>query len=94
MKIAALSSGYRVKEGPRMQSDHPRDGIPTEAENHLRRGMRQSIPVLAEKEMFDVRVCWCVDTPDSHFLICPHPDISGLYFATGGIISLVSLSLI
>jgi sarcosine oxidase / L-pipecolate oxidase len=86
MKIAALGSGYRVNGGPRTQSDHPsEEGIPKEAEEHLRRKMRQVIPALAEKELFDVRVCWCVDTPDANFLITPHPEIAGLYLATGGI---------
>ena len=68
MKIAGIGSGYLIKGEPRMQSDHPEDGIPT----------------LAEREMFDVRICWCVDTPDLHFLISPHPDVAGLYVATGG----------
>lgn len=86
MKVAALSSGYLVSDGiPRIQSDHPEDGIPKLAEEHLRRGMRASIPTLADKEMFDTRVCWCVDTPDLHFLITPHPEVSKLYLATGGI---------
>jgi len=84
MKVAAFGSGYCSKEGPRSQSDHPEDGIPIEAQEHLRRGMRQTVPALAEKELCDVRVCWCIDTPDEHFLITPHPDIVGIYFATGG----------
>ena len=84
MKIAGLSTGYTVKGEPRTQSDYPDDGIPKEAEEHLRRGMRASIPSLAEREMFDTRVCWCIDTPDEHFLITPHPDVSALYLATGG----------
>ena len=88
MRLCPFSTGYLVKNGPRMQSDHPDDGIPAEAEEHLRRAMRKTFPALAEKEMFDVRVCWCVDTPDSHFLIAPHPDITGLYIATGGTISI------
>lgn len=87
MKIAGVCSGYRVKGAPRTQSEHPNDGIPAEAEEHLRRGMRRTIPALAEKEMFDVRICWCVDTPDSHFLITPYPEITGLYLATGGTIT-------
>ena len=85
MKIAGLSSGYTSRDGrPRVQSDFPGDGIPREAEEHLRRGLRASVPGLAEREMFDLRVCWCVDTPDLHFLITPHPEISGLFIATGG----------
>lgn len=84
MKIAGLSTGYTVKGEPRTQSDYPDDGIPKEAEEHLRRGMKASIPCLAEREMFDKRVCWCIDTPDEHFLITRHPDVSGLYLATGG----------
>jgi sarcosine oxidase/L-pipecolate oxidase len=85
MKIAGLGTGYTSRtEEPRMQSDHPDDGITTEVVEHLRRGMRASIPTLAEREMFDTRVCWCVDTADLHFLIAPHPDITGLFIATGG----------
>ena len=84
MKIAGLGLGYQIKGDPRMQSDHPTDGIPKEAEEHLRRGMRASIPSLAEREMFDVRICWCVDTPDQHFLITQYPGVAGLYLATGG----------
>jgi sarcosine oxidase/L-pipecolate oxidase len=83
MKIAGLGSGYTIHNEPRTQSDFPDDGIPFEAEEHLRRGMRASIPSLADHEMFDLRVCWCVDTPDMHFLITPHPT-DGLYIATGG----------
>jgi len=85
MKIAGLSTGYTISDVPRMQSEHPSDGIPKEAEEHLRRGMRASIPSLAEREMFDVRICWCVDTPDLHFIISPHSEIEGLYIAAGGI---------
>jgi sarcosine oxidase / L-pipecolate oxidase len=85
MKFVPSSHGYLNYGKPRMQSEYPEDGIPKEAEEHLRRGMRASIPALAEREMFDVRVCWCVDTPDSHFLITPHPEMEGLYLATGGI---------
>jgi sarcosine oxidase/L-pipecolate oxidase len=84
MKIAGLGGGYTIHGQPRTQSDFPEDGIPSEAEEHLRRGMRASIPSLAEKEMFDLRVCWCVDTPDLHFLVSPHPEVEGLYIATGG----------
>lgn len=85
MKIAGLSTGYITKTGhPRIQSEFPNDGIPREAEEHLRKGMRASIPSLAEREMFDTRVCWCVDTPDLHFLISSHPEIRGVYLATGG----------
>jgi len=85
MKIAGLGTGYVIDGKPRTQSVYPDDGIPKEAEEHLRRGMRSSIPSLADREMFDVRICWCVDTPDLHFLITPHPDVSGLFLATGGI---------
>ena len=85
MKIAGLGSGYVVSDGiPRVQSEYPEDGIPKQAEEHLRRGMRASIPALADKEFFDTRVCWCVDTPDLHYLITPHPEVSKLYLATGG----------
>jgi sarcosine oxidase/L-pipecolate oxidase len=91
MKIAGLGSGYRVRGKPRIQSDYPEDGIPKEAEEHLRRGMRASIPSLAEREMFDVRICWCVDTPDFHFLITPHPDVQGLFLATGGTPLLINI---
>jgi len=85
MKIAGLGSGYVVSDGiPRVQSEYPEDGIPKQAEEHLRRGMRASIPTLADKEFFDTRVCWCVDTPDLHYLITPHPDVYQLYLATGG----------
>lgn len=84
MKVAALMSGYTIQGKPRVQSDHPNDGIPKEAEEHIRRGLRSSVPSLAEKEFFDVRVCWCVDTPDMHFLITSHPEVQGLYIATGG----------
>jgi sarcosine oxidase / L-pipecolate oxidase len=84
MKIAGLSTGYTIQGEPRVQSDYPKDGIPKEAEEHLRRGMRASIPSLAERDMFDVRICWCVDTPDLHFIISPHPEMRGLYIAAGG----------
>jgi len=91
MKFAALSSGYTISGAPRTQADHPEDGIPKEAVEHLRRGMRATVPSLADHEFFDLRVCWCVDTPDLHFLIAPHPDLKGLYIATGGMSSWILL---
>jgi glycine/D-amino acid oxidase-like deaminating enzyme len=82
MRLAALSTGYTGV--PRLQSDFPTDGIPAEAEEHLRRGLREVMPALAKKEFFDVRVCWCVDTPDMDFLVTEVPDKEELYVATGG----------
>lgn len=94
MKIAGLGPGYTIHGEPRTQSDYPEDGIPSEAEKHLRRGMRASIPSLANKEFFDTRVCWCVDTPDLHFLISDHPEVDGLFLATGGIYPVLNVLLI
>jgi sarcosine oxidase / L-pipecolate oxidase len=84
MKVACLGAAY-CDQVPRIQSEHPKDGIPRQAEEHLRRGMKESIPALADKDLFDTRVCWCTSTADEHFLITPHPEVSDLYLATGGI---------
>ncbi|KAH8680068.1 putative fructosyl amino acid oxidase [Tricladium varicosporioides] len=62
----------------------PDQGIPKEAEVEIRKILREACPSLANKEFFDMKVCWDGMTPDSNWLITPHPTKVGLFIAGGG----------
>ncbi|VUC32831.1 unnamed protein product [Clonostachys rosea] len=58
--------------------------IPAIAEEGIRWVLRRWAPSLADKEFFDMKMCWDAMTPDGGWLIDHHPDIRGLSVATGG----------
>lgn len=60
-----------------------KDAIPQEAETQMRDFLREVLPKYAEREFSVAKICWCTDTPDRHFLIGEHPEISGLVLGTG-----------
>ena len=84
MKFAAWTPDFH-SERYRETYNFQRDDFPKEIEEQIRNGMREIVPALAEGELFDRRICWCIDTADSHFLISPYPKVEGLYLATGGL---------
>ncbi|RDA93923.1 hypothetical protein CP533_4547 [Ophiocordyceps camponoti-saundersi (nom. inval.)] len=66
-----------------------RDGaghLPPEAEEALRRGLRDLTPIagLENRPWRETRLCWYCDTKDGHFLVDWHPGWKGLFLATGG----------
>lgn len=93
IKICNATQGYEWKtatnkEGvnysvPRYASDHPTDGIPKEAEEGIRRFIDAVAPQLSGRPLKGARICWCIDTPDQHFLFCEHPEYPELLLGTG-----------
>ena len=70
---------------PRYASDHPEDKIPAEAEKGIRDFIDTVLPQFSGRELHGARICWCTDSPDSHWLIDTHPKYPGgeLLLATG-----------
>ncbi|KAH6681568.1 FAD dependent oxidoreductase [Halenospora varia] len=58
--------------------------IPADADTALRRGIRQLIPEFADRPWEMTRLCWYTDTPKGDFIITDHPQVEGLFLATGG----------
>ncbi|RDW64639.1 hypothetical protein BP6252_10290 [Coleophoma cylindrospora] len=86
MKMGVGMAGYGNAPDENLVSKPLRchDRIPAAAEKHIRWILSQTAPALAEKEFFDVKVCWDGMTADGHWLISAHPELEGLYVAAGG----------
>ena len=50
----------------------------------LRTFLKISIPILADAELHESRLCCYTDTLDGHFWIDRHPEVANLTVATGG----------
>lgn len=93
MKICNATQGYQWKTGenadgskysiPRYASSNPEDGIPKEAEEGIKKFISAVLPQFEGRPLVGARICWCTDTPDQHFLICPHEKYPGLLLGTG-----------
>ncbi|KAJ9138442.1 putative Sarcosine oxidase [Pleurostoma richardsiae] len=98
MKICNAFPGYQCREGeytdpktgkqtifsvPRYASDHPEDGIPAEAVEGVKSFIAAVMPQFLDRPLLQARVCWCTDSPDSHYLIDNHPEHPDLLLATG-----------
>jgi sarcosine oxidase/L-pipecolate oxidase len=98
MKICNAFPGYQYRQGeytdpktgkkttfsiPRYASDHPEDGIPAEAADGIKRFIAAVMPQFSDRPLLEARVCWCTDSPDSHYLIDSHPEHSNMLLATG-----------
>lgn len=46
--------------------------------------VKELIPWLKDREFDRARLCWYTDTPTADFIIDFHPDMAGLFVATGG----------
>lgn len=68
---------------PRYASDHPEDRIPEEAIEGIKAFIDAVMPQFSGRPLLGARVCWCTDSPDSHWLIDRHPQHPQLLLATG-----------
>ncbi|KPM36568.1 hypothetical protein AK830_g9986 [Neonectria ditissima] len=95
LKVARHGYGFATKvpvEGSRRFVSSPkRDGnnatasyLSSDAEEGLREGLRQLLPDFADSPWMDRRLCWYSDTPEGDFVVDYHPQIEGLFLATGG----------
>lgn len=97
MKICDNCPGYQYQAGsftddagkvssysiPRYASSNPDDGIPAEATATIKRFIDAVMPQFSGRPLVDAKVCWCTDSPDSHWLIDAHPKHRDLLLATG-----------
>lgn len=58
--------------------------LPEDAEAALRDGLAQLAPEFAQHEWLSRRLCWYSDTPEGDFVVDHHPEVEGLFLATGG----------
>jgi len=58
--------------------------IPAEGSIALREFLKDLVPWLAERPFTHTRMCWYTDTPKGDFIVDFHPEIEGLFLATGG----------
>ncbi|WYZ41553.1 hypothetical protein EsH8_V_000448 [Colletotrichum jinshuiense] len=76
--------GRRVSS-PRLKGSNAASGfLPQDADEGLREGVRLFFPEFAEREWAYKRLCWYTDTPEGDFVVDHHPNVEGLFFATGG----------
>ncbi|KAK2612534.1 hypothetical protein QQS21_001472 [Conoideocrella luteorostrata] len=98
LKVARHGWGYgtkvRVDDGhaparfiscPHRDRNNARNSyIPEDAQEGLRDGLRDLVPEFAERPWSRLRLCWYSDTPEGDFIVDKHPQIPGLFIATGG----------
>lgn len=95
LKLARHGYGFAthvpVEGTTRFVSSPKRDGsnsdasyLPDDADQALREGLRQLLPDFADREWMRRRLCWYSDTPEGDFIVDHHPQIDGLFLATGG----------
>lgn len=94
MKVARHGFGWatevqtrdgRMVSSPRLDASNTGSSyLPDDADKALREGLQQLLPEFAKHPWVFRRMCWYSDTPDADFIIDRHPDIDGLFVATGG----------
>lgn len=78
-------AGGRTVSSPRRDSSNAESGyLPDDADAALRDGLRQLMPEFAERPWINRRLCWYSDTPEGDFIFDYHPNVEGLFVATGG----------
>jgi sarcosine oxidase/L-pipecolate oxidase len=58
--------------------------IPEDAEVELRRGLALFLPQFKDHPWSNQRLCWYTDTATGDFIIDYHPNLEGVFVATGG----------
>ncbi|KAG5928766.1 hypothetical protein E4U42_008093 [Claviceps africana] len=81
----ALKRQPIVVSRPHSSRDGRRDGLPHEADAHLRKGLAELSPIkgLETRPWRETRLCWYADTKDGNWLVDWHPGWKGLFIATG-----------
>lgn len=68
---------------PRSHAQHPTDGIPDEGRKAIHRVIDTFLPQLSGRQLVGEAICWCTDSFDGNWLLCPHPKYSNVFLATG-----------
>ncbi|KAH6898062.1 putative fructosyl amino acid oxidase [Thelonectria olida] len=76
---------HRVISSPNRDGNNASSGfLPQDADEALREGLRRFFPAFADRPWSSKRLCWYMDTPKGDFIVDHHPQIKGLFIATGG----------
>lgn len=79
------NTSSRVVSAPKRDSSNASSSyLPDDADEGLRAGLRQLLPDYADRPWVNRRLCWYSDTPEGDFIADHHPDLEGLFVATGG----------
>ncbi|UPL01017.1 hypothetical protein LCI18_011951 [Fusarium solani-melongenae] len=80
-----VDSGKRVISSPKLIGNNADAGyLPGDADEQLRAGLRLLAPRFAGHPWLKKRMCWYSDTPEGDFIADYHPQLDGLFIATGG----------
>lgn len=80
-----LQEQGRIVSSPKLMECNSVSGyLPDDADASLREGLEQLVPEFAAHPWSWRRLCWYSDTPDGDFIVEWHPDLEGLFMATGG----------
>ncbi|KAF7719634.1 Uncharacterized protein PECH_004130 [Penicillium ucsense] len=80
-----LDGATHTVSAPKFESSNAGTGyIPQDADDDLRKGLKQFFPKFADRPWMNRRICWYTDTPKGDFIIDNHPSLRGLFVATGG----------
>lgn len=75
----------RVISSPKLEGNNASSGfLPQDADEALRKGLRQFFPAFADRPWSRRRLCWYTDTPEGDFVVDHHYQLQGLFLATGG----------
>ncbi|XEV01125.1 hypothetical protein FSHL1_006412 [Fusarium sambucinum] len=81
----SVDDGKRLVSSPKLIGNNAEAGyLPEDAEEQLRAGLRLLVPKFASHPWQKKRMCWYSDTPEGDFIADHHPQLDGLFIATGG----------
>lgn len=70
---------------PALGTDNSKSSyLPDDADAALKQGLAQFFPQFADRPWSKRRMCWYTDTAKGDFVVDDHPDVEGVFFATGG----------
>lgn len=95
LKVARHGFGYenpvespqtsrRVSEPRRDSKGRKAEFLPEDAELAMRSGLKLLLPEFAARPWLRTQLCWYSDTPTGDFIMDHHPEVRGLFVATGG----------
>lgn len=83
-QLSGASHGETIETSTPPTDSSASGTIPAEGADACRAALREIMPSLASRPFSKTRICWYTDTPSGDFIVTYHPDLEGLFLATGG----------